>query len=71
MTDFELSAGEKSHPLWARLKAHFEERLAAARVRNDGGLDELNTAVLRGEIKVLKHLIALDADKPVVETTIL
>lgn len=38
---------------WAR------EQIARARERNDGDLDEAETATLRGEIKALKRLLAL------------
>lgn len=65
MTDFTLSDYDKSQPLWLRLKAHMEDRLAACRARNDGALTEFETATLRGEIKCLKHLIRLDASRPV------
>lgn len=61
---FELTEGDKSSGLWLRLKQHFADRLAAARLRNDGILSEAETALLRGEIKCLKALTALDADRP-------
>lgn len=65
MTDFTLSEQDKSTGLWLRLKAHMEDRLAAARVRNDAVLPEPETAALRGEIKTLKALIRLDVARPV------
>lgn len=66
MTDFQLSDYEKSQPLWHRLKAHLEDRLAVARVRNDDAkLTEFETAALRGEIKCLKQFIRLDASRPI------
>jgi hypothetical protein len=65
MTDFRLTDNDKSTPLWLRLKAHLEERLAAARVRNDMPLPENDTAMLRGEIKALKRFIALGDARPV------
>jgi hypothetical protein len=42
-----------------------EDKLSAARIRNDTALSEPETAVLRGEIKTLKALIRLDAARPV------
>lgn len=66
MTDFLLSDYDKSSPLWARLKAHLEDRLASARGRNDATLTEPETAALRGEIKALKALIRLDDARPIV-----
>ena len=66
MTDFALSEADKAHGLWLRLRAHFEERLALARQRNDAIQPEDMTAALRGEIKTLKGLIALGDDRPIV-----
>lgn len=64
MTDFTLSDYEKSQPLWGRLKAHLEDRLAAARSKNDAPLTDAETATLRGEIRCLKTLIRLDISRP-------
>jgi hypothetical protein len=61
---FTLSENDKHHPLWLRLKAHFEERLAAARRRNDHHLSEPETALVRGEIKFLKATISLGDELP-------
>ena len=69
MTDFELTAAEKSHPLWVRIKAHLETRLAAARQRNDDHqMGPTDTAVLRGRIACFKSIISLGDDKPLIET---
>lgn len=68
MTDFLLSDTDKAQGLWVRLRAHLEGRLAAARVRNDKPLTEPETALLRGEIKTLKHIIALGDDRPQIVT---
>jgi hypothetical protein len=68
MHDFDLTESDKASSLWLRLKAHFESRLADARLRNDDATrDAAATAALRGEIKVLKHLTKLDADRPVID----
>lgn len=64
---FELTPGEKSHPLWAKLKAYFEEQLKIQRTRNDGNLSEHETAIIRGDIKRLKALIRLGDDRPLTE----
>lgn len=64
-SDFSLTENDKHSGLWLRLKIHLESRLADARVRNDALQPESETAALRGEIKCLKHLIRLDADRPV------
>ena len=67
MTEFRLTEGEKSHPLWLRLKAELQDRLARARMRNDDQtMSAIDTAAQRGNIKCLKSIIALDADIPVV-----
>ncbi len=67
MTDFALTEHDKSSPLWLRLKDHFLDRLAIMRARNDNALlTEAETAAIRGEIKCLRGLIALDDDRPVV-----
>lgn len=61
---FVLTQGDKNSPLWPKLIAHFQERLRIAREKNDGDLDERKTAMLRGEIRALKRLIDLGAEKP-------
>lgn len=62
VTPFELSQGERSHPLWTRLKRQFEDMLAARRKKNDGPLNQFDTAALRGEIKILRALIDLEKE---------
>lgn len=64
MDQFELTYQDRKQPLWLKLKAHFEDRLADARRQNDRLHPEYETALLRGEIKCLKALIAMDADRP-------
>jgi hypothetical protein len=69
MTDFALTANDKASSLWLRLRAHLEERLSAARMVNDNAsLSEQDTAALRGRIRLLKSLIALGDDRPVITT---
>ena len=65
MSDFALTDGERHHPFWTRLSAHLTERLRELRGRNDGPLNELETATLRGQINCLKGLIALGDDPPI------
>ena len=67
ITEFILNDFDKSQGLWLRLREHMEERLAFARQCNDKVQPEDQTAVLRGEIKCLKGLIALGDDRPVVD----
>lgn len=64
MTDFHLTDNDKSTGLWARLKAHLDDRLADARRRNDAMLSEPETATLRGEIRSLKRIISLGDVRP-------
>lgn len=67
MPDFALSDGERMHPLWLRLRAHLVDRLADARIRNDGAtLTEQATAELRGRIAAYKALIDLGKDRPLI-----
>ena len=64
---FILTEADKAQNLWLRLRAHFEERLAVMRARNDDAtLTEQATAAIRGEIGCLKKLIALGNDQPIV-----
>lgn len=46
---------------WARLRQHLEAELAKLRAANDNEqLDAVQTALLRGEIRRVKNLLALD-----------
>ena len=45
---------------WARLREYLEAELARLRARNDDNLSDLETASLRGEIRRIKTLLALD-----------
>jgi len=61
MNEFRLSEADKASGLWLRLRAHLDDRMTAARLRNDDAtLDPAATAAVRGEIKVLKVLMRLD-----------
>lgn len=66
---FILTENEKATLLWARIKGHLNDKLAAARRRNDTPQSEQETAMLRGEIKTLKGIIALGDDRPVTGDT--
>ena len=56
---FTLTAEDRQSSLWRRREAHFTERLARARARNDHPMPETDTASIRGEIKILRELIKL------------
>lgn len=57
---FRLSESDTRSEVWLRLKSHMEDRLQTLRAQNDGDLDEVKTAKLRGRINELKYLLALD-----------
>jgi hypothetical protein len=48
---------------WRFVQEHANAELARLRERNDGDLDPTQTAMLRGQIKALKKLLALGAPK--------
>lgn len=58
----ELTPSERSSVLMDKLVAHWTERLAMLRTRNEGPLGELATADLRGRIAECKAAIALSVD---------
>lgn len=67
MVKLELTPSDKISGLWQRLKVHFEERITDVRKTNDLPQSEEATAMLRGEIKCLKGLIALGLDRPLTD----
>ena len=56
----ELTEHERESDLWKRIKAHYEERLASLRRKNDSSHDPIKTADIRGQIKDAKYLLSLD-----------
>lgn len=52
---------------WEHTIAWANDKLADARKKNDGELDDIATAHLRGRIAMLKELIALPTKKLVME----
>lgn len=54
---FQLTPVETSSALWTRIKAHLEDRLSMLREKNDGNLDERQTARVRGRIDEVKSLL--------------
>lgn len=59
---FELTRIERSDPLWIKLRAHIERCIDQHRQDNDNPHDAAKTAEIRGSIRALKGLIALDRD---------
>lgn len=64
--EFELSDGERVHPLWQKLAQRFEQMLEKRRKENDNKHTEVETAALRGEINLLKAILAYGKDRPVI-----
>lgn len=56
---FALTEGDKNSSLWKRLEEHFKNELEKARARNDGPLDPVTTANIRGQIKTYRALLSL------------
>lgn len=56
---FKLEPHERQSALWNRFSKHLEEKLFDVRAANDGDKDPVQTAKLRGQIGLLKALIAL------------
>lgn len=64
---FFLTPQERMDPLWRKLSAWMSEELDKRRERNDEGMTEFQTATLRGEIKLLKAILKLDAERPIIQ----
>lgn len=65
---FILTHAEKSTGLWSRLTDHFTTRLADLRGQNDGALDPIQTAMLRGQIAFAKEILRLGEELPPVDS---
>ena len=61
-----LTPGEVQTVVWLKIQAHFQDRLASMRKRNDNPLSELETATLRGRIAEIKEILSLAEPPPVV-----
>ena len=61
---FQLTPAEIGSPLWMKLKAHIEERVAGHRRANDGNLNTEDTAKIRGRISEGKYILSLGLDNP-------
>jgi hypothetical protein len=66
---FRLEPHEVQANLWIKLSDELNKRLDLARKRNDGALDEIATATLRGEIRVLKSILAFADQRSPMQTT--
>ena len=61
-----LTHEERHSALWLKLKEHMTERIDTLRRKNDGDFDATTTASIRGGIRELKNLVALETDPPAV-----
>lgn len=61
---FYLEPHEAQTALWKKLKSHYEEQLDLMRKQNDGALDDIQTAMIRGRIAEVKKFLALDKPPP-------
>lgn len=60
-----LSEFERHHAVWVKINKHLLDRMEILRSKNDGDLDQFETAKLRGRIAELKGLIALGEPSPI------
>ena len=54
---------ERESHLWQSIRGHLQERLEVLRSRNDKPQDEIDTALIRGQIKEIKNLLVLDTNQ--------
>ena len=64
MSPFRLTEGEKASTAWIRIAAQLEARLNTLRSRNDGDLDPIATAKVRGAIEEIKRTLAFARPEP-------
>lgn len=64
MTSEKLNPVEAQSALWIKLKGRAEQRLQTLRARNDGNLDPVATAKVRGQIAEVKSFLELDKPAP-------
>ena len=62
----ELTVQEKNHAIWVKIDKHLDELIANAREKNDGPIDPIPTAEIRGRIRAYKMLKSLGDDTPIV-----
>lgn len=65
IADPRLTVTERNTPLWMKLRAYMADRLDDLREQNDTpSLNDIQTAALRGHIRCLKELLALENEPP-------
>jgi hypothetical protein len=62
-----LTKGDFTTETWHRMRRHLQTKLEELRLRNDHPQPDEDTARLRGQILMVKELLALDSPAPVVE----
>lgn len=62
-----LEENELMSSTWIKLEEHMKNRLSVLRGQNDGDLNEMQTARLRGRIAELKSLLGLSEDPAIVQ----
>lgn len=67
MKPFALTSMERQSALWKRLLEHLKAQRDVLREKNDGALDPIATASVRGRIAALKDIVALDTPAPGVD----
>jgi len=60
---FELTNEDLRTSLWLKLKEHLETQLQSARKKNDAVQNIDATNILRGEIRSIKRILALNEPK--------
>lgn len=66
MADPVLTDEDRRSATWQKIKAYMDKRVELLRAKNDKNLDERKTALLRGSIAELKHLMNLGTERPMV-----
>ena len=60
-----LDQSDVQSQAWIKVKAHLTERLQDHRIKNDGRLNEIETATVRGRIAEILYALSLsDRDRP-------
>lgn len=62
-----LDNQERNDPLWLKLKADFDSRLAQLRASNDKDMNDTETAKVRGRIAEIRRIIDMGAEKPKID----
>jgi len=65
-----LTELEKQSAVWMRLDAYLQEQLKSLRSQNDGDLDPVATARLRGRIGAIKTILAFGENREPVQPSV-